>query len=350
MDKYDYAALANEVVQRNINLFGDFNSWTKGAFALSCLGEEGRHLFKRISQLSDKYVESENDKKFNNALHTNNKVNISSFIYMCQQAGVDTNKFFKKTNTGDKCQPMSPSVNRPMAQCEALDIPSDYVDKSVDRFLRSDLLSYLKGLLPDEIQLVAIVDAYHVGITKEGDALFWYIDTEGYVRYGKTIAYGKDGHRNHAKIPGSIPNELRRQGKLQVEYSIKKTLFGEHLLTTDRYKDKMVAIVESEKSAIICALCVPDVLWLATGSLNNLQTERMESVKSRRVILYPDLDEVSAPYKKWSDAAQKLNQLGWHIQVSDYLERIATIEQRKNKQDIADFLVADLVSDLSHAE
>lgn len=85
MDKFDYVALTNEVVRRNINLFGTFDVWTKGAFALSNLGEDGRVLFKKISQLSDKYKENENERKFTNALHTANKIGIASFIYMCQQ-------------------------------------------------------------------------------------------------------------------------------------------------------------------------------------------------------------------------------------------------------------------------
>ena len=52
MDKYDYQALVNEVVTRGINMFENFDDWTKGAFALSNLGEDGRSMFKSISKLS----------------------------------------------------------------------------------------------------------------------------------------------------------------------------------------------------------------------------------------------------------------------------------------------------------
>ena len=41
MDRYDYQALVNEVVTRGINMFENFDDWTKGAFALSNLGEDG---------------------------------------------------------------------------------------------------------------------------------------------------------------------------------------------------------------------------------------------------------------------------------------------------------------------
>ena len=46
MDRYDYQALVNEVVNRGINLFESFDDWTKGAFALSNLGENGRTMQK----------------------------------------------------------------------------------------------------------------------------------------------------------------------------------------------------------------------------------------------------------------------------------------------------------------
>ena len=43
MDNYDFNALANEVVSRGINMFESFGDWTKGAFALSNLGNDGRN-------------------------------------------------------------------------------------------------------------------------------------------------------------------------------------------------------------------------------------------------------------------------------------------------------------------
>jgi hypothetical protein len=60
MDNYDYQALVNEVVQRGINMFGNFEDWTKGAFAFVDLGEEGRSMFKAISSISDNTSVHEN--------------------------------------------------------------------------------------------------------------------------------------------------------------------------------------------------------------------------------------------------------------------------------------------------
>ena len=123
MDRYDYQALVNEVVTRGINLFESFDDWTKGAFALSNLGEDGRSMFKSISKLSSKYSEAESHRKFTNALHTNNKVGIASFIYMCRQHGIDTNKFYIKDDV-ERTQPVATVVNHhprtvmPVAICK----------------------------------------------------------------------------------------------------------------------------------------------------------------------------------------------------------------------------------------
>jgi hypothetical protein len=34
MENFDYQALVNEIINRNINMFETFEDWTKGAFAL----------------------------------------------------------------------------------------------------------------------------------------------------------------------------------------------------------------------------------------------------------------------------------------------------------------------------
>ena len=79
MDNYDYQALVNEVVRRGINMFGNFEDWTKGAFAFADLGEKGRSMFKAISSISDKYREKENDYKFSHALRTRGRITIACF-------------------------------------------------------------------------------------------------------------------------------------------------------------------------------------------------------------------------------------------------------------------------------
>ncbi len=113
------------------------------------------------------------------------------------------------------------------------------------------------------------------------------------------------------------------------DFNLKQCLFGEHLLKEDL--NAPVAIVESEKTAIIAQAKMPKYLWLATGSLNEFKASKLEVLKNRRVVAFPDLGAYDYWYKK--AAYLKLP-----IQVSDYIEKNATEEQRKEGLDIADFL------------
>ena len=145
MDNYDYVALANEVVRQGVDLFGTFDEWTKGAFALSGLGEDGRALFKNISKLSSKYHEAENDKKFTNALLTTNQVSIASFIYMCQQKGIDTNKFFLKDGKWTGSSLVVPIIRQQKSSAAFVDIDGHYVADSLDVQMKSDFVTFLKN-------------------------------------------------------------------------------------------------------------------------------------------------------------------------------------------------------------
>jgi len=113
------------------------------------------------------------------------------------------------------------------------------------------------------------------------------------------------------------------------EFNLVQCLFCEHLLKEDL--NAPVAIVESEKIAIIAQTKMPDYLWLATGSLNEFKPAKLNVLKGRRVIAFPNL----GAYYHWHKKAANLN---FAIEVSDYLEKNATEMQKKNGLDIADFL------------
>ncbi len=341
MDNYDYQALVNEIIRRNINMFESFEDWTKGAFALSNLGENGREMFKSISKLSNKYNEYENNRKFTNALHTNCKVTIASFIFMCRQCGLDTNLFYVKSLSGHTI-PL-PVMNEKLHKNQSfLAINPDYISQCFDYNLQSDFVRFLNTIVSDKDRVSGATKAYRLGITKENHVIFWYVDKDEIVRMGKVMAYGEDGHRNHEIPPSSVAKELSKRGEISADYVIKKTLFGEHLLSKKGFSERPIGIVESEKTSIICSLLFPNILWMATGSLGNLQEERMSAVKYRNLILFPDTDTDGYAYGLWAKKAEDLNAKGWHIQVSDYLEKIATPEQKTAKIDIADLLIDNI--------
>ncbi|MHB9140968.1 MAG: DUF6371 domain-containing protein [Paludibacter sp.] len=130
---------------------------------------------------------------------------------------------------------------------------------------------------------------------------------------------------------------------------LQQCFFGEHLLKI--YPEKYVAIVESEKSAIIASCIMPELVWLTAGNLNGLSIEKCQVLKSRDVMLYPDL----GAFEKWSEKAQMLNSLfpsphgegsgvRYKISISTLLEDEASDSDRANGLDIADFVIAELKS------
>jgi hypothetical protein len=93
-----------------------------------------------------------------------------------------------------------------------------------------------------------------------------------------------------------------------------------------------IAVVESEKTAIISSLYFPDKIWVATGGIGNFKL--IEALKGRNVILYPD----TGCYEIWRDKAY-LYRNKMNISISTILEHNALEIERENGYDLADYLL-----------
>lgn len=103
---------------------------------------------------------------------------------------------------------------------------------------------------------------------RNGATVFWQIDIHGNVRAGKIMGYDfETGHR--IKEPFNQVSWVHSVKKLPY-FHMKQCLFGEHLLSGNStgQSTKTIAIVESEKTALIAALFIPDFIWLATGGMH----------------------------------------------------------------------------------
>ena len=115
----------------------------------------------------------------------------------------------------------------------------------------------------------------------------------------------------------------------------KQCFFGEHLLT-DKTTTKTIAIVESEKTAIIATHFISDFVWLATGGMNGCFNKgAVEVLSGREVVLVPDLGAMD----KWKSKLPLLQSICKQVLVSNILEDNATDEQKTKGLDIADFLL-----------
>ena len=124
------------------------------------------------------------------------------------------------------------------------------------------------------------------------------------------------------------------------DFRMKQCLFGEHLLsdTSSTISSKPVAIVESEKTALVAAHFIPDFIWLATGGMHGcFNSEAMQVLGGREVILFPDLKAT----EEWRQRLPMLGSVCRRATCSDLLEKIATDGQRSQGLDIADFLLME---------
>ncbi|RWZ87867.1 MAG: hypothetical protein EO766_09315 [Hydrotalea sp. AMD] len=176
-----------------------------------------------------------------------------------------------------------------------------------------------------------LVSRYFIATSKywNGATVFWQIDTQGKVRTGKIMLYSPTTGKR-VKEPFNHINWVHKVLK-QPEFELRQCLFGEHLLID---KTKPVAIVESEKTAIIASVYLPQFIWVAVGSLTNLNAEKCSILKGRTVTLFPDLNG----FEKWSSRAKELSHITIFT-VSDLLERKATEAERKQGLDLADYLI-----------
>lgn len=217
-------------------------------------------------------------------------------------------------------------------------ITSDIVISSVNPSIDSDFTLFLASVIGRENTLKAVRD-YRIGVTKSRDVIFYQIDIEGRCRTGKIMKYNSmTGHRiKDENVGGKITwvhSILKKSSnpklRLPDRWDLTQCLFGEHLLK--QYPFKNVAIVESEKTAVICSSFWPEYVWLATGGKSQLNS-RLQVLKGRKIVAFPDVDG----YQEWNDKLSQLRELD--IMVSDVLEKSATDEDRDNHVDIADLLI-----------
>lgn len=212
-------------------------------------------------------------------------------------------------------------------------IDSALVERSMSRYADNRLFQFLTSQLGDG-EALRLMQLYRVGTANhwQGATVFWQIDMHGRVRTGKIMLYNpangrriKEPH-NHITWVHSIIHKD--------SFNLKQCFFGEHLLPTD--VKRSVAIVESEKSALIASSYLPQYLWIATGGKNGcFRDENLSVLRARNVVLFPDLGAT----EDWSAKISTMERMGITAKLFDYLEKNATSEQRKNGFDIADFLL-----------
>ena len=168
----------------------------------------------------------------------------------------------------------------PLCSCETKQLRDSF-----DTNLESSFSKFLIKTFGEE-KAIEIVEKYWLG-NINGDVVFWQLDMNKNIRTGKVMAYGEDGKRKDKFY------WLHKK-----DCTLNQCFFGEHLIYES---DLPIAIVESEKTACIMSVCNPSYMWLACGSVSNLQSWKCVTIDKYDVTLYPDQNQ----YDKWKAIAEE---------------------------------------------
>jgi len=154
-------------------------------------------------------------------------------------------------------------------------ISKELVESSFNKFNENTFFMYLVKIFGSETAL-ELQEKYNIGTAKSKGAIYWQEDSDGKFRTGKVMYYQSNGKRNKNRNSWYVHNKIKK------DYNLMQVLFGEHLIKQN--PDKPVALVESEKSAILLSVFFPDYTWIASGG--------MQMLNSYRLLRLPRLDLV----------------------------------------------------------
>lgn len=229
-----------------------------------------------------------------------------------------------------KMQP--PPIRRTSWRC-----PSKYVDATIQHNEHNTLLKWLRSIVGNKADKVW--NDYRVGTYPPGRrtelmyaTCYWQISGDDMPRSAKIIPYHPNGKRvkelgstwMHSVITATPDNP---RGDSMETLGIGQCLFGEHLLR--QRPDALVAVVESEKSALIGSCFYPDVIWVATGGSNTFTVDRCMALAGRKVVVFPD----AGMYEEW--LTHSIDMVMCDMVVSDILEAMGA----PKGDDIADYLI-----------
>lgn len=254
-----------------------------------------------------------------------------------------------KTGSADAPRRRPPFDGRPQPTATpmptASHIDPDIFRRSLASYDRNNFAKFLRSKWGQETADAALT-RYHVGTSnhwqRAGATVFWQVDISERVRTGKVMLYDPDtGKRD--KSENRKPTWVHTLLKLP-DFHLQQCFFGEHLLSGE--PGKAVAIVESEKTAIVASVYFArmNYLWLATGGKNFPPLERWEALRGRRIVLFPDTGQpkgtdTQTPFERWSAKADELRKVGFQVVVSDLLESRASADEREAGADLADYLL-----------
>jgi Domain of unknown function (DUF6371) len=306
------------------------------------MSQNHRYILQPYKSLSDRYTcpACNEKKKFSRYIDTSTNEHLADDCGRCERTDgcgyhFTPSDYFKENPTNkpldfEKWTPVPAPPPRPVS----------FIDKAIFKKTlgvnhSNTFTNFLIALFGKE-RAENLINKYHISTTKNAETIFYQVDLQGNVRSGKVMKYnitdstqtalGTDCKRDKTAFPNWVHSKLKLEN-----FNLSQCLFGEHLLTDSR----TVAIVESEKSAVIASVYFPSFVWVACGGKEGLGIDKLKVLKGKSVILFPDLNG----FDKWNLKAVEMRAFCKSVAVSDLLEQVATDEERASGLDLADYLL-----------
>ena len=240
-------------------------------------------------------------------------------------------------------------------------IPDDVLSGILKDYEQNAFIRNLSLNIPfpvDKLIIQEIIELYCLGTIakgyRKGAVAFPFMDNQDVIRAIQVKQFDKNNHTTgtdflHSMlekhyVENNLPKPEWLEDYLMADKKV-SCLFGEHLL--DRYPTNIIALVEAPKTAIIGALYfgMPDIpsnlLWLAVYNKSSFSFDKVEVLKGRNIIVFPDLSKNGETFKEWAEKAKLYESKlpGTKFSVSDLLERGASKEEKEKGLDLADYLL-----------
>jgi hypothetical protein len=240
---------------------------------------------------------------------------------------MDSISFINKVNTEAPKEPPKPSFH-------SFELQDRLINKYKSDLTFDNLTTFLLDNFTFNEVDKAVSDYYLIGTNYcwKQSTIFWQIDEKKQIKGAKIMQYNANTGKR-IKEPYNHINWLHKAIE-EPDFNLCQCLFGLHLINEDYQKS--IAIVESEKTAIIMSIFLPDFIWLATGSKGNFKFELLEPLKKRNCFAFPDNGE----FTNWNNKANELKNKFFKIEVSNLLEQT----NFNNGFDLADYYFETLIN------
>ena len=339
----DINRLAKDLKRLEIDIASTRIEWVAVAREIANVyGENGREAFMTIASVWPMFDRHDSELCYNAALRKadQNNQSLGYISHACRLKGIDVTRHPYRCGTPYRIK----IVRNSRINQKTMNVDKRFFDRTQPQgrsiLGRNQLTDLLLRIFPQG-KVLESIEMYLIGFDsfvsgKMGDSItFWQIDKGYNLINAKRINYKFDGHRDKSTPPCVLYNQNGQ------------CLFGLHLY--NEQCNKIIGLVESEKSALICSIYYPELCWMATGSMDNFNAVMLKPIKDRNIIAFPDVDinmdkktRTSISFSRWKKMADNLNRSGWKIQVDDKLEKSVNTAQRLAKIDIADLILTEI--------